>query len=202
MANIDNKKGAKKRMISNDVLKTIEERFSCRGYTGNPVDEDKLKAIVKSGLHSPSAVDQQKWRLKVITNKALIDDMSTEALEILKNDLNQQGAYERILSRGGICYYNAPVMILVFKAPDYQYNIDLDCGIMIQNLALAATSVGYNCVIAQMSGLVFTGPNAALFREKTGVTTGEEFAIGLLLGEGNMTKEPHAIDWDKVTYIK
>lgn len=189
-------------MIKNPVLQTIEERFSCRGYTGNPIDEDKLKAIIKAGLHSPSAVDQQKWRLKVITNKSLIDEMSEEALNVLKNDPNEVAAYERILSRGGICYYNAPVMILVMKAPNHRFNIDVDCGIMVQNLALAATSVGYNSVIAQMSGMVFKGNRSEEFKKKIGIEPDEEFVIGILIGEGNITKEPHEIDWGKVTFIK
>lgn len=190
--------------MTNPVLDTIAQRFSCRSYTGASVDADKLKAVVKAGLHSPSALDQQKWRLKVITNKALIDEMNDEALAILKANPDQT-AYERIMSRGGVVYYNVPAMILVMKVGEETarstLGLDIDCGILVQNMALAATAVGYNSVIAAMSGLALSGERAEYFKEKLKVAPNETFAIGLLLGEGNMTKEPHAIDWDKVSYI-
>ena len=188
--------------MTNPTLQTIAERFSCRSYTGESIDPDKLKAIVQAGLQSPSAVDQQKWRLKVITNKALIDEMNDEALAMLKAN-SDQTAYERIMGRGGKVYYNAPAMILVMKVEEQAMTnmLDIDCGIMVQNMALAATSVGYNSVIVAMGGLVLTGPRSDYFKDKLRVAEGETFAIGLLLGEGNMTKDPHAIGWDKVSYI-
>ena len=185
--------------MSNEVLQTIAERFSCRSYTGAPVERSKIEAIVKAGLHSPSAVDQQKWRLKVVTNKQLVDDMSAEALDIMKN-MEDKAFYERIMSRGGVPFYNAPALILIMKT-ESNINPDLDCGIMVQNMALAATSVGYNSVIAAMSGMPLSGPRGDEFKQRLNIADGETFAIGLLLGEGNMTKEPHAIDWDKVSYI-
>ena len=188
--------------MTNPTLQTIAERFSCRSYTGEPVEPDKLKAIIQAGLQSPSALDQQQWRLKVITDKALIDEMNDEALQMLRANPDQT-AYERIMSRGGLVYYNAPAMILVMKVEEQAMSamLDIDCGIMVQNMALAATSVGYSNVIVAMGGLVLAGPRADYFKQKLQVAEGETFAIGLLLGEGNMSKEPHAIDWDKVSYI-
>ncbi|MCL1935620.1 MAG: nitroreductase family protein [Defluviitaleaceae bacterium] len=189
----------------NEVLKTIENRYSCRGYTGAPVEEEKIKLIAKAALHSPSAVNQQKWRLKIITNKKLIDRLSDEALEFLKNDPKSEGAYKRILDRGGICYYNAPCMILVLKDVSEEVqkmnNLDIDCGILVQNMAIAATSLGLNNVIAAMTSLPFKGENSQELKKLVGWSENLEFGIGFLVGYGNNSKEPHEIDWDKVEYI-
>jgi nitroreductase len=197
------------RWYMNKVLEVIETRVSTREYSGKPVSDEHMQFILKAGLQAPSAVDSQPWRFVAITNKALIDDMSATSLEVLKNN-EDQSSYERIKSRGGIVFYNAPAMILVLKESNAKAGSglyagpDLDCGIAVQNMALAATSLGLDNVIVAMAGLVFSEqcPKAEEFKKAVGIEEGYEFSIGLLLGEGTKTKEPHAINWDKVSYVK
>lgn len=186
----------------NDVLKTIQDRFSCRGYTDEPVSKDMVSAIAKSGLHAPSSTNLQHWELVVINNQSFVKELSDAALDVLKND-SDPSAYERIKSRGGITYYNAPCMILVLKPPYAHPNADLDCGILVQNLALSATSLGLGCVIAAMSGMPFSDqcPKSNEFKKRVGWKEGYTFGIGILLGHGKHVKEPHEIDLSKISYV-
>ncbi|MCL1994815.1 MAG: nitroreductase family protein [Defluviitaleaceae bacterium] len=186
----------------NEVLKTIQNRFSCRGYTGEPIEQEKLDAIVKAALQSPTAMDAQRFKLIVITNKDMVDQLNEAAMEVLKSDPNP-AFYERIKSRGGKVYYNAPCMVLVLKDADSKHGI-CDSGIMVQTMALAATSLGVDSVICAMASIPFSdkSKNAAEYKSKVGWEADQEFAMGILLGQGNITKEPHTISPQKVHYVR
>jgi len=183
----------------NDVLTAIASRFSCRKYTGEPVEQEKLEQIATAGLQAPSALNKQPLKIIVIQDKALIEEMDEAALEHLKN--NATPAYERILSRGGKVYYNAPAIFLVLKTPEVSQTAKIDAGISVQTMALAAASLEVNTVIAAMTEMPFVSEKAAYFKEKVGWPEGYEFMIGLIAGYGDMKAAPHAIDEGKIKYV-
>lgn len=41
----------------NETLKTIGSRYSCRSYTGQPIEKDKVEAIALAGIQAPSALN-------------------------------------------------------------------------------------------------------------------------------------------------
>jgi len=185
----------------NDVLKTIAERSACRDYKDQPVEREKIEAIVKAGLQAPSALNKQPWKILAITDKGLIDEINDHVFDRIKSR-EDQTAYLRIMERGGKPYYNAPVMILVLKRTDVVGEWDfIDCGIVVQNMALAAQSLGLGNVIAAMTGTAFTrSEQKEEFMAKVSWPENYEFAIGMLVGYGNKSKEPHEIDPDKVIF--
>ncbi|MCL1948205.1 MAG: nitroreductase family protein [Turicibacter sp.] len=183
----------------NEVLSTIAGRFSCRKYTGAPIEQEKLKAIAKAGLQSPSALNKQPWEIIVIKDKALIEELDAEGMAYLK--ANIPGAYERIMSRGGKVLYNAPALFLVLKTPDGDDIAKVDGGILVQTMALAAASLGINSVVAAMTEFAFKGPNAETFKKRVGWEDGYEFVISLIAGYGDMEAAPHEINLDKVKYV-
>ena len=68
----------------NPVQKAITERNSCRSFTGAPLSEAQVKALAEAALAAPSAMNNQPWRIVVVTDKALIDDMNLEGMRMLK----------------------------------------------------------------------------------------------------------------------
>ena len=122
----------------NEVIKAIEERFSCRGYTGHKVDEDKLKIIAKSALHAPSAINQQPWRLLVINNKFIVEKLDHSALSYMK-DMEDQSYHKRIVERGGKVFYDAPCLFLILRDKEQRWG-EMDAGIMTQNIILVLQS--------------------------------------------------------------
>jgi len=183
----------------NDVLNTIASRFSCRKYTGEPVEQEKLEKIAHAGLQAPSALNKQPLEVIVINNKSLIEELDAAALEYMKE--NAPKAYDRILERGGKVYYNAPSIFLVLKTPEESATAKLDAGILVQNMALAATSLDLNCVIAAMTEMPFLGAKGEELKARIGWKEGYEYAIGLIVGYGDMVATPHAIDPVKVTFV-
>ena len=182
----------------NDVLRVIKERYSCRSYKGGPVEQEKLEAIALSAVQSPSALNHQPWEIIVITDKNLLDEMDIAAMKILA-EAEDKTTYERMMGRGGKVFYNAPVMFLILKKPSNY--ADVDCGIVSENMALAASSLGLGNVICAMAGIPFQGPGALEFKKKVGWGDGLEFGMAVLVGYAEETKEPHEVDMSKIRYI-
>lgn len=183
----------------NEVLTTIQNRFSCRGYDGRPVEREKVEALAKAALQAPSAMNLQPWEIIVITDKTLIDELDAAAMHTLAN-AEDKSLFNRMAERGGKIFYNAPCLFLVMKDKSAKW-ADLDCGIVSQNIALAATSVGLDNVIVAMASIPFNGPNGEKYKQLMGWPEGYEFGMGVCVGYGNTTKEPHEINLDKVRYI-
>jgi nitroreductase len=186
-------------MKMNNVLTAIQSRFSCRGYDGRPVEREKLEALAKAGLQAPSAMNLQPWEIIVITDKALIDEMDAAAMETIAENPDKT-RYNSMMERGGKIFYNAPCLFLVLKDPSAKW-ADLDCGIVTQNIALAATGLGLDNIIVAMANISFTGPKGEDFKKRLGWPGGYEFGMGICVGYGNVTKQPHEINLDKVRYL-
>lgn len=186
-------------MITNETIKTIMERYSCRSFTGEPLPRERIDALVEAALASPSAMNRQPWRVIVITDKALIDELDAECLEILKN-ADDKSSYERISKRGGKVYYNAPCMFLVLS--DGSEFGACDCGILSENIALCAQSMGLGNVICGMAGIPLNGPNGEKFIKRLKFPEGFEFSMGVLAGAANTATKPHPLDFSKVSWFQ
>ena len=182
----------------NETLKTISERYSCRDFADTPLTEEQLDAIAKAALAAPSAINKQPWRVIMVTDKALIEEFDAAGLEQLVSG-GDIAAYERIQSRGGKMLYNAPCMVVI-AIEDTKYS-RIDCGIITQNVALAAQSLGLGNVICAMTGLALLGPKGEELRARLRFPQGFSFGMSVLVGTPNSGKEPHALDWDKIIRI-
>ena len=183
----------------NDTLRSIQERYSCRDFLENPLADSQIKTITEAALAAPSAVNRQPWHIIVITDKSLIDEMDAEGLSVLAAETDQS-AYKRIQSRGGRLFYNAPCMFMIASdGSDYAL---MDCGILSQNIVLAAHSLGLGSVICGMARIPLSGSKGVLFKKRMHFPDSYLFGIAVLVGTAGSTKPPHELDTSKVTYIK
>lgn len=181
----------------NETLKVIRNRYSCRNFTGEALEQDKIDAIALAGIQSPSAMNMQPWELIVIQNKALLDELDITVMEMLSQK-EDKTIYNRIVGRGGKIFYNAPCMYVIAK----KAGTDLDCGIVSENIALAASSLGLGNVICGLAGLVFATEKGNIYKEKL-IPEGYEFGVAVLVGyAANDQGTPHEMDLKKIRYIK
>lgn len=181
----------------NETLRTIKNRYSCRNYTGEPIEQEKLEAIALAGIQAPSAMNNQPWKIIVIQDKALIDEMDVATMEMLSQKEEEREVYERIMGRGGKIFYNAPCMVVIAKI----LGTDMDCGIISENIALAASSLGLGNVICGLAGLPYGTEKGQLFKEKI-IPEGYEFGVAVLVGyAANDEGIPHEVDMSKIKYI-
>ena len=184
----------------NETLKTIAQRYSCRAYDGRPVEKEKLEAIAMAAIQSPSAMNLQPWQIVVITDKAFLDEMDADAMDILSK-AEDKSAYNRFMDWGGRLFFNAPCMFLVLSKGG-----GADIGIVSENIALAAASLGLGNVICGMASVPFNGPNGASYKEKAGFSEGWGFGLSVLVGYDANGKTPSAMrrepDKSKIIFVE
>ena len=185
----------------NAVLDAIARRYSCRNFQPRPVPAETLAAIAEAGLHAPSAVDRQPWRILAVTNPEAVADLETAGLARLR-EVDQAG-FERVQGRGGRLLYGAPAVMLVLqRETPGNVKADLDSGILTAILTLAAESLGVNSCIAALTGHAFRAADAEQRKLRLGFPEGFDFVVSVLLGyEAGEPKAPHATDPAKVITI-
>ena len=183
----------------NETLKNIAERYTCRDFKSTPLTEQQVEELVKAALAAPSAMNRQPWHVIMVTDKALVDELDAEGMDIISKN-EDQSMYNRMMERGGKLFYNAPGLAIVLS--DGSKWGTFDCGILCQNVVLAAESMGLGTCIVGMAGVPLNGPRAAEYAERFGFPEGHEFAVGILVGEINSGKEPHEHDRNKVSYVR
>ena len=182
----------------NDTLKTIAGRYSCRDFADTPLTGDQVKAIVDAALASPSAMNRMPWHIVMVTDKALVDELDAEGMAVLAA-AEDKTSFERIKSRGGKIFYNAPCMVLILS--DGSHYGSMDCGILSENVALAAHSLGLANVICGMAGIPLSGPKGDALKKRLKFPDGYVFGVAVLIGTALSKKAPHDLDPAKVTYI-
>ena len=183
----------------NEILKAIADRYSCRDFADTALTDGQTKAIVNAALASPSGMNRQPWHVIVVTDKGLIEELDAEGMRILAA-ARDKSVYERIMSRGGKLFYNAPFMVIAASDASND-SAAVDCGILSQNVALAAHSLGLGSVICGLAGIPMSGPRGDEFKKRLRFPDGYGFGIAVLAGTAKSGKAPHELDMGKVTYI-
>ena len=66
----------------NETLKVLESRRSCRNFKSEPVENEKLEAIIKAGTYAPTGMGKQSPIIIAVTNKKLRDKIAEENRKI------------------------------------------------------------------------------------------------------------------------
>ena len=183
----------------NETIKAIAGRYSCRDFADTPLTGEQIEALAQAALAAPSAMNRQPWHVVMVTDKALIEEFDADGMNVLAAAEDKAG-YERIKSRGGKIFYNAPCMVMV--ASDGSGWAAMDCGILSQNVALAAHALGLGSVICGMANIPLSGPNGDAWKKRLNFPDGYVFGIAILAGTAKTGKEPHPPEPGKVSYIK
>ena len=105
-----------------------------------------------------------------------------------------------MMERGGKLFYNAPCMIVI--SGNKSGASPLDCGIVTQNISLAAFSLGLGNVICGMAGVPLNGKRAAEFKKRMAIPEEYNYTMSVLIGEPEKSRDPHELDYSKVSYVK
>lgn len=102
----------------NQVIETIIARRSIRSYKDVPVGRDTLAKIMECGINAPSGQNKQSWEVRIVDNKALLDEMS----EAMAASHPESGFAKE-------CFRGAPVMVFIARDPSYDFSA-YDCGLL------------------------------------------------------------------------
>lgn len=188
----------------NDVLNTIASRYSCRGFSSQPVSRADLETIAKAGVQAPSSRGNAPWYLAVVTHRELIDQIRDSAFAVITR--RDKEGYQRIMDRGGDLFYNAQALIVVASKPTYDLTpADFDAGLLTENICLAAHSIGLGtciCGFATHAFHVFNSPDGERFAKRLEIPYGYQMTVGILVGHPAKTKEQHPTDISSIRYFE
>ena len=178
-----------------EVLQVISNRRSHRAYRAEQLPEEVLSAILKAGLEAPSARNHQPWHYTVVQDAKLIQEIHDEAARVMG-----KGGSPRFADPDFQIFYHAPTVIFLFGEKDFDWT-QVDCGIAVENMALAAEGLGIGSVILGLPKPAFKGEKADELRTRLSCPEGYDFVIALALGYAADTKEPHDLREEKITRI-
>jgi nitroreductase len=179
-----------------DTLTAINNRFACRNFSSTLPDADVLRLIADAGLAAPSSQNRQPWEIRLVTNSELRNELETEVIAAMV-----AAGDPRISSEGGKPFYGAPCLVVIAKQTSFDAAA-LNCGIVAQNIALAATALGVDNLVCGRTRLAFAGGKRDYFSERLELSTGYEFAVSVLLWHSSEPAvAPHAKDQAKLKVI-
>lgn len=183
----------------NETLSLISSRRSHRSYEKTPLTEEQLNALLQAAVESPSAVNRQPWHFTVVRNQQLLDDMNQAVWEqMMKRDPARRSP--RFADPAFHVFYHAPTVIVISGMPDNPYT-PIDAGIAVENIALAAESMGLGSVILGMPRDAFAGDRAEGFKQALQFPEGWEFVIAIAVGVPADTKEAHPVKDDRISFV-
>jgi nitroreductase len=185
----------------NDTVKSIMERRSIRKYKPQQITTKELDLILECGLNAPSAMNTQNWHFTVIQNQKLISEMNSRIVKNLP-----PSSVSRFKDRQGgkedfSMFYDAPTLILVSGDAKDSYT-DSNCGYAVQNMCLAAQSIGVASIIIGMARLMFTELDADKYAKELKVPVGYRPLYVVCFGYADMKSEPPERIPEKVSYIQ
>ena len=183
--------------MENTVLNTMLSRSSIRAYGSEKLTSDEIALLKKAALSAPTAMNRQDQRFIFVTNEEKIAQFEEAVMNGITATGNTDFA-ERMRSRGGKVAYGSPLIVLICAKESHYAPVD--AGIAVENIALAAKSIGLDSVILGMPSVAFTGAASDGVKKAFGFPEGFEFQIAIAVGHRAMDKEPHT--WNEAHVIE
>lgn len=134
------------------ILDVIKKRRSIRRYLPNQLKDADLASILEAGTYAPSGHNCQPWHFTVIQNKELIDFISEKTKQYMMKS-SEEWAVKQGSSELYHVFHHAPTIIIIsgsknahsplpLASTGLSYTPLVDCAAAIQNIMLAAESLG------------------------------------------------------------
>lgn len=159
------------------VLNAIELRKSVRTYAPEPVEAEKMEAIIKAGNLAPVF---GRFHITVIENQKLLQEINDITLDMMKHSGNEF-LEKRAAEQGYRPLYGAPAMI-VLSAPNGNdsngFNMaNVSCA--AENMIIQATDLGLGTCFVMGPMIAFANPGLA---KKIEIPEGYIPLVGVLAG--------------------
>ena len=130
----------------NEVLRTILSRRSIRSYKPDAVAKEDIETILQAALHAPSGAGAEPWHFIVITDRNSIENFDARTRAAMA-DSGIERIETLVKAPRYRVFFGAPVVILICKEKIMRNSGRhlsplADCSAAIQNMTLAAASIG------------------------------------------------------------
>jgi nitroreductase len=179
-------------MMSNQVLEAIAKRSSARAYSSEALTKEELDSILEAGLQAPTGMNRKEIHFSVVKgDHPVLDELDTEMRRL-----------RGIEKQGDNFFHQAPVLVLLSAEDDFKWS-KVDAGIAVQNMALAAESLGLGSLIIGCIYDALHGEKKEYFSKALQIPEGYSFEIALAAGHKTDAKTPHDYDAkQQVTFVE
>ena len=179
-------------MKTNQTLEVIASRSSIRKYKATPLSEETIDVLKAAAGAAPTAMNAQRLRFSFVRDQALLEQISEETALAQASEAERAALRERMRARGAKnVFYEAPLVVFITSKP-YGRG-PLDAGIAVENLALAACSLGLGSCIIACCDRAFEGSAASELKARLHMEPEEVFLVAIAIGEKDTEKEPHTV---------
>lgn len=176
--------------MSNQVLEIIEKRSSARAYSEEKPTQAELDTILEAGLQAPTGMNQKEIRFSVVDgNNPILAELDEEKRRLRGQEKQPHNFY-----------YEAPVLIFLSAEDDFKWS-KVDAGIAVQNMALAAESLGLGNLIIGCVYDALRGEKKEYFSQELQIPEGYSFEIALAVGHKIDNKTPHDYSYEEQVKI-
>ena len=178
----------------NPVIETIMARRSIRNYKDQPVEREKLQEIAVCGVNAPNAINRQAWEVRIVDNAEYINGI-TEAYAKNHPKAAEEPGFKNM-------FRNAPAVILIANDTTFGYS-QVDCGLMAENMMLAAQSMGLGTVcLGGPIGFMNSNPDAAPYLERLGLSENYQLLVAIAVGYPNESPAARPRDLNKIKFVE
>ncbi len=158
-----------------NALEAILKRKSTRAYKPEQISEDALEKILKAACASPVGMARyDTLHITVVQN----EDMLVRIFDEAEEDLFKAIGIRKNMNFG------AKTVIIVSSAPAYREGVEYaHAGIIIENMVIAATSMGIDSVI--LGGPIAAISHNEALKSELGIQAGFEPLLAVALGYGS-----------------
>jgi nitroreductase len=166
-------KPAEVKSASDVVVENILTRRSIRDYKAEPVCREQMAKVIECGLYAPNAMNAQTWAVRVVDAPDFIDGVTAIAVEQMPRLAEQEG-FRNI-------FRNAPTVAFI-ACPEESYSGEYDCGLLSENMMLAAWSMGIGSCCLGSVVPVMTSEAAEPYLERLQLPEGYKLLVGIAFG--------------------
>jgi nitroreductase len=159
--------------MSKEVLDTIRKRRTIRHYTDEEVSEEQIETLLEMAMVAPNRLNRQPWHFFVIRDE-----------ELQKKLANLLGLHPYLES--------ASVVIAVGARPELSSTWRMDVMAAIENMMLAATSMGLGTAVLANPDSVLWSTAEEMLTEALHIPPQREVRIPALVTVGYPAEEPPA----------
>jgi nitroreductase len=164
----------------NHVIETIKSRRSVRSFKPELPPKAELEAVLDAAIRAPSGMNAQVWRFTAVARRSLIDRLNARIRESLRSSI-----VERLRAMAdnpeADFFYGAPVVVIASGEADSP-TVAPDCAAALQNMMLAASSLGLGSCWVHAPTRLVEGPETSVLREELGIPRSHAVFGSIALG--------------------
>ena len=167
------------------MYKLLQIRRSHRKFTEQPVEQEKIDAILRNALMSPAGKSLNPWEFIVVTDKEMQEKMS------------------KCKPFGGAFLAEAPLSIVIIADTEKSDVWVEDCSVAAFNIQLTVEDLGLGscwCQIRKRAGVEEGRMAEDTIKELLGIP--EKYAVECIIGIGYKGMERKPFNEDKLQFEK